>query len=77
MPLVPRGQIAVPIMFRLTPLEYEYIINHAECKAFIVEEPFVEGVNSVRGKLNCVLAVIIFTSVRVRLPKATFIMRKY
>ncbi|HAA33740.1 MAG TPA: long-chain fatty acid--CoA ligase [Firmicutes bacterium] len=50
------GQIAVPIMFRLTPLEYEYIINHAECKAFIVEEPFVEGVNIIRGKLTCVPA---------------------
>lgn len=45
------GQIAVPIMFRLTPAEYEYIINHSECKAFIVEQSFVDGVNSVRDKL--------------------------
>ena len=49
------GQIAVPIMFRLTPADFEYIINHAECKAFIVEEPFIEGVNSVREKLSTVL----------------------
>lgn len=48
------GQVAVPIMFRLTPTEYEYIINHAECKAFIVEAPFVEGVNSIRKKLNTI-----------------------
>ncbi len=45
------GQIAVPVMFRLTPAEFEYIANHAECKAFIVEEPFVNGIDSVRDKL--------------------------
>lgn len=50
------GQIAVPILFRLTPLEYEYIINITECKAFIVEKPFVEGVNSVRQQLNTIPA---------------------
>lgn len=48
------GQIAVPIMFRLAPHEFEYIINHAGCKAFIVEEPFIEGVNSVRGGLSTI-----------------------
>lgn len=48
------GQVAVPIMFRLTPLEYEYITNHAECKALIVEAPFVEGVNSIRDRLTTV-----------------------
>lgn len=48
------GQIAVPIMFRLTPNEYEYIINHSECKALIVDEPFVDGVNSVRGRLTSI-----------------------
>lgn len=41
-------------MFRLSPGEYEYIINHAECKAFIVEKPFVEGVNSVRDNLTTI-----------------------
>lgn len=48
------GQIAVPIMFRLTPGEFEYIVNHSGCRAFIVEAPFVEGVNSVREKLSSV-----------------------
>ncbi|MCL6612858.1 MAG: AMP-binding protein [Peptococcaceae bacterium] len=48
------GQIAVPVMFRLTPGEFEYIVNHAECKAFIVEEPFTGGVDSVRDKLATV-----------------------
>lgn len=48
------GQIAVPIMFRLTPNDFEYIVNHAECKAFIVEKPFVDSVNSVRDKLTTI-----------------------
>lgn len=45
------GQIAVPIMFRLTSIDFEYIVNHSECKAFIVEDPFIDGVNSVRKNL--------------------------
>jgi fatty-acyl-CoA synthase len=45
------GQIAVPVMFRLAPPEVEYIINHSESKAFIVEEPFVKAVNLIRSKL--------------------------
>ncbi|MCL6477305.1 MAG: AMP-binding protein [Peptococcaceae bacterium] len=48
------GQIAVPVMFRLAPPEYEYIVNHSGCKAFIVEEPFVKGVDSVRHNLTTV-----------------------
>ncbi len=48
------GQVAVPIMFRLAPPEYEYIINHAECKAFIVEAPFAKDVNSIREKLKTI-----------------------
>lgn len=45
------GQIAVPIMFRLAAPEVEYIVNHSECKAFIVEAPFVELINGIRDKL--------------------------
>ncbi|RPJ11475.1 MAG: long-chain fatty acid--CoA ligase, partial [Deltaproteobacteria bacterium] len=45
------GQVTVPIMFRLAPPEMEYVINHSECKAFIVQKDFVETVNSFRGKL--------------------------
>lgn len=48
------GQVAVPIMFRLTPSEFQYIVNHSECKAFIVEESFTGGVDSVREKLATV-----------------------
>ena len=45
------GQICVPIMFRLAPPEMEYVINHSECKAFLVEKDFVQTVNSIRGNL--------------------------
>jgi acyl-coenzyme A synthetase/AMP-(fatty) acid ligase len=45
------GQIAVPIMFRLAPVDYEYILKHSGCKAFIVEESFVKNVDSIRGSL--------------------------
>ena len=45
------GLVAVPIMFRLAPLEYEYILQDSEAKAFIVEDSFVEGADSIRGNL--------------------------
>ena len=45
------GQITVPIMFRLAPPEMEYVINHSECKAFIVAKEFVQIVDSIRAKL--------------------------
>jgi acyl-CoA synthetase (AMP-forming)/AMP-acid ligase II len=45
------GQIVVPIMFRLTGPEIEYIVNHSECKGFIVEAPFVDLINSIRETL--------------------------
>ncbi|RKY00462.1 MAG: long-chain fatty acid--CoA ligase, partial [Spirochaetes bacterium] len=45
------GQVAVPIMFRLAPPEIEYVVNHAECKAFIVAKEFVDTVNSIKDKL--------------------------
>ena len=46
------GQIAVPVLFRLAPPEIEYVVNHSEAKAFIVEEPFVEAINGIRDKLT-------------------------
>jgi len=45
------GQIVVPIMFRLSGPEIEYIVNHADCNGFIVEEPFVELIDRIRDKL--------------------------
>ena len=46
------GLVAVPIMFRLAPPEYEYILRDSGAKAMIVEEPFVEGVDSIRAGLG-------------------------
>jgi acyl-CoA synthetase (AMP-forming)/AMP-acid ligase II len=46
------GQVVVPIMFRLAGPEIEYIVNHSECKGFIVEAPFVELINSIKDKLR-------------------------
>jgi len=45
------GQIVVPIMFRLAGPEIEYIVNHSECKGFIVEAPFVDLINGIKDKL--------------------------
>lgn len=45
------GQMVVPIMFRLAGPDIEYITNHSECKAFVVEAPFVEMIDSIRDKL--------------------------
>jgi fatty-acyl-CoA synthase len=45
------GLVAVPLMFRLAPPEYAYILKDSGAKAFIVEEPFVDGVNAVRQDL--------------------------
>jgi len=45
------GQIAVPVMFRFAPPDIEYVVNHSECRAFIVEKPFVEVVNSIKDEL--------------------------
>ncbi len=45
------GQVAVPVMFRLAAPEIEYIVGHAECRAFIVEAPFVDLINGLKDKL--------------------------
>jgi len=45
------GLICVPVMFRLAPVEYEYILDHSEAKAFIVGQDFVEGAETIRDKL--------------------------
>lgn len=54
------GQVAVPVMFRLSGPEIEYILNHSECKAFIVEEPFVSLVEDLRKKITVPEGAFIF-----------------
>lgn len=46
------GLVAVPIMFRLTPNEYSYILKDSGAKAIIVEKPFTEGVDTLRNELS-------------------------
>lgn len=46
------GIVAVPIMFRMPPAEYEYILQNSEAKAFIIEKDFVEGANTIRKNLS-------------------------
>jgi acyl-CoA synthetase (AMP-forming)/AMP-acid ligase II len=46
------GQIIVPVMFRLLEPDIEFIAQHSECKAFIVEEPFLERINRIRSRLR-------------------------
>ncbi|RJX35510.1 MAG: long-chain fatty acid--CoA ligase [Desulfarculus sp.] len=48
------GFIAVPIMFRLTPKEYTYIVADAEVSAFIVEKPFAADVAQHKGEFKSV-----------------------
>jgi acyl-CoA synthetase (AMP-forming)/AMP-acid ligase II len=43
-------------MFRLAPPEMEYVINHSECKAFLVAKDFIPVVNSLRNKLPTIPA---------------------
>lgn len=45
------GQIVVPIMFRFASPDIEYVVNHAECQAFIVEEPFVNMIDGIKDRL--------------------------
>ncbi|KMY68228.1 long-chain fatty acid--CoA ligase [Desulfocarbo indianensis] len=46
------GFVAVPIMFRLTPKEYSYILNNAEVSAFIVEKPFAGDVTEAKDDFD-------------------------
>ena len=46
------GLVAVPIMFRLTPSEYSYIVNNAECAAFIAEKPFIKDLDEAKDDLD-------------------------
>ncbi|PLX40836.1 MAG: long-chain fatty acid--CoA ligase [Deltaproteobacteria bacterium] len=48
------GLVAVPIMFRLAPKEYQYILENSETAAFLVADDFISGADSIRDKLPCV-----------------------
>ncbi|OPY66913.1 MAG: Long-chain-fatty-acid--CoA ligase FadD13 [Syntrophorhabdus sp. PtaU1.Bin050] len=54
------GFICVPIMFRLSAPEMEYIINHCEAKAFIVQDEWVDHANGMKKNLETVTSYISF-----------------
>ncbi|MEW6188225.1 MAG: AMP-binding protein, partial [Thermodesulfobacteriota bacterium] len=54
------GQIVVPLMFRLAGPDIEYIVNHAECRAMIVEAPFIELINGIKEKLSIPSGAYVF-----------------
>ena len=50
------GLVAVPIMFRRPPAASTYIVNTAECAAFIVEKPFVADLDGAKEDLETIPA---------------------
>ena len=46
------GLVAVPLNFRLTPPEIEYIVTHSEAVAFIVHDELIDRVQPLRESLN-------------------------
>ena len=45
------GLFAVPINFRLSGKEFQYIVENCEAKAFIVQDELLDAVESVRADL--------------------------
>jgi fatty-acyl-CoA synthase len=54
------GFVCVPIMFRLSAPEMEYIINHCEAKAMLVQDQWVEHTNAMKKNLETVKTYIAF-----------------
>jgi len=50
------GLVAVPIMFRLLPNEYQYVLEDSNASAFVVAKEFVDGADSIRDRLPKSLA---------------------
>lgn len=50
------GLVAVPIMFRLLPEEYQYVLENSEASALIVGQEFVKGADSIRNRLPKTIA---------------------
>lgn len=56
------GGVNVPINFRLGPNEMTYIINHADIKILIVDQEYVEVIQSIRSELPQVEMFIVASS---------------
>ncbi len=48
------GAILVPLNYRLTPADHEYIINHAEVKVLLVDHEYTPVVDEIRPRLDTV-----------------------
>lgn len=48
------GAVLVPINYRLLPDDFEYIINHSGAKVVCAHEDYLDAVDDIRGKLDCV-----------------------
>lgn len=46
------GVVANPINWRLSPKDFDYIINNADSKAIILGKDFIEPINGIRSKLD-------------------------
>ena len=46
------GLVAVPINFRLTPSEIEYIAQHSDALAFIVQDDLIDKVDPIKSQLK-------------------------
>ena len=46
------GLVAVPINFRLTPSEIEYIAQHSDALAFIVQDELIDKVDPIKSQLK-------------------------
>lgn len=46
------GLVAVPVNFRLVGAEIQYIAQHCEARAFVVQDDLVESVTSIRDQLD-------------------------
>ncbi|QKR00219.1 AMP-binding protein [Metallosphaera tengchongensis] len=50
--------VLVPINFRLSPKEMEYIINHSESRYVVVDEPFLSSLNEVRERIKAEIILL-------------------
>lgn len=46
------GVVAVPVNWRFVGREVEYVVNHSDAKAMILDEDFVDVINSVRSSFK-------------------------
>ncbi len=50
--LAAAGLVAVPINFRLTPLEIAYIVQHSEARAIVAQDELTDRLDAVRAELT-------------------------